>query len=150
LTSVDAGVLGSLILLGGIIGTVILSPLSDRFKTRKPFIVFSNILLSISMIAFAFADNVVIFNIFGLLLGVGLMGAGSVVLEYSSEITSPVPEVSSNGIIMVVGQLSGIIFILGLERFTTPSGDYFPSLIFLSVLTFLSLILTFFIKEKST
>jgi len=85
--------------------------------------------------------------IFGFLLGFGLLSVGPVVLEYAVDITVPVPEATSNGMLMMVGAVGGIIFILGFEGFTTPSGDYLPALIVLSILSLVSFILSFFLKD---
>ena len=85
--------------------------------------------------------------LFGFLLGFGLLSVGPVLLEYTVDITVPVPEASSNGMLMVVGSISGILFILGFEGFTTPSGDYFPALMVLSVLSLITFLLSFFLKE---
>ena len=83
----------------------------------------------------------------GFLLGFGLLSVGPVLLEYAVDITVPVPEASSNGILMVIGSISGIIFIVAFERFTTPSGDYLPALIVLSVLSLVSFLLSIFLKD---
>jgi MFS family permease len=147
LSSFDAGVLGAVMLLGGILGTLILSPLSDKQNKRKPFILFSNLVAFLGISGICFANNIFLFNIFGFLLGFGLLSAGPIILEYAAEITNPVPETSSNGFLFVVGSFSGILFIVGFERFTTPAGDYLPALIFLSILSLISFILTFIIKD---
>lgn len=147
LSSIEAGTLGGIMLIGSIVGTIILTPLSDKFHKRKIFIIISTLIAAIALPVLAFANNVSMFNVFGFLLGFGLSGAGPIILEYAADVTSPVSEANSNGILMLVGQVGGIIFIMGFERFTTPSGDYFPSLIFLSLITFIVLILTFKIKD---
>lgn len=147
LSSIDAGILGGLLLLGGIIGTILLAPLSDKLHKRRLLIITSNLIAVIGIFVLTFTSNIVVFNLFGFLYGIGLLSAGPLVLEYAVEITKPVPEASSNGILMVVGAISGIIFIIGFERFTTPSGDYFPALIILSILSLISFVLTFFIKD---
>lgn len=147
LSSIDAGVLGAILLVGGMVGTIILAFLSDRLKRRRVFIISAGFIAAISITVLTFANNAVLFNIFGFLLGFGLLSAGPLVLEYAVEITNPVPEASSNGFLMVVGQIGGIIFILGFEKFVTPTGDYLPSLIILSILTFISLLLSFRIKD---
>ncbi|MHA2473296.1 MAG: MFS transporter [Promethearchaeota archaeon] len=147
LSSFDAGVLGGVMLFGGILGTLLLAPLSDKLHKRKPFIIISSLIAFLGISGMSFANNVVLFNIFGFLLGFGLLSAGPIILEYAAEITNPVPETSSNGFLMVVGSFSGILFIIGFERFTTPTGDYLPALILLSILSLISFILTFIIKD---
>ncbi len=143
----DAGNIGAIMLFGGIIGCLIMSTLSDKFQKRKIFIIFSVTLTTISLTILSFASSALLLYIFGFSLGFGILSAGPVALEYAVEITTPVPEASSNGILMWIGQIGGILFILGLVGFTLPNGDYFPALLLLSFLALAILILSFFLKE---
>ena len=67
-------------------------------------------------------------------------------LEYAVDATNPVPEASSNGVLMMGGAIGGIILIIGLENVKI-SGDYFPALIIQTVLLSLCVVLTFFLEE---
>ena len=58
----------------------------------------------------------------------------------------PVPEASSNGVLMMVGSLGGIIMIISLENVKF-SGDYFPALIIQTVLLAFCFIIAFFEEE---
>ena len=49
---------------------------------------------------------------------------------------------------MMIGQVGGIIFILGLEGFTI-DGDYLPALLLQAILLVILLIMAFFLKEKN-
>jgi len=147
LTPIEAGNLGGIMLLGGIAGAIIMSVLSDKLHKRTLLIKFSLLATVIAFFAISYADNVFILYILGFLLGFGLLSVGPILLEYTVEITVPIPEATSNGILMTVGAIGGIIFIMGFEGFTTPSGDYFPALIILSILSLMSFILIFFLKD---
>jgi hypothetical protein len=48
---------------------------------------------------------------------------------------------------MMVGQVGGILFIIGLVDLTLPNGDYFPALLILTILAVLLFISSFFLKE---
>lgn len=148
-TALDAGLIGAIMLLGGIVGCVIMSALSDKYKKRKVLILTSVLITTVSLAILSFTDNEFLLYLFGFLLGFGILSAGPVALEYAVEITAPVPEATSNGALMMVGQIGGIIFILGLVDFTTPTGDYFPALIFLTALAAVLVILTLLLKENS-
>jgi hypothetical protein len=88
--------------------------------------------------------------LFSFLLGYGILSAGPVALEYAVDLTKPVPEASSNGMLMMIGQVGGIIFILLLVGFTIPPlGDYFPTLLLESIFLIAVLVLVFFLKENS-
>ena len=144
--SEEAGLLGGLMLFGGIIGAIIMSALSDKFKKRKILILISVLIAAISLFVLAFTNDITLLYLSSFLLGFGILSAGPVALEYAVEKTRPVPESSSNGILMMIGQVGGIIFILGLVDFTF-NGDYLPALLLLAGLTVGILILGFFLKD---
>ena len=147
LTPIEAGNLGGIMLLGGIVGAIIMSILSDKLHKRSLLIKISLVATVIAFFAISYADTAILLYIFGFALGFGLLSVGPVLLEYAVEITIPVPETTSNGILMMVGAVGGIIFIVGFEGITTPSGDYLPTLIILSVLSLVTFILSFFLKD---
>jgi len=147
LTAIEVGNLGGLLILGGIVGAMIMSTLADKLKKRTFLIQFSLLIAVASFFVISFANTVIMLYVSGFLLGFGLLSVGPVLLEYAVDITVPVPEASSNGMLMIIGSVSGIIFILGFEGFTTPSGDYFPALIVLSILSLISFLLSFFLKD---
>ncbi|MHA1194922.1 MAG: MFS transporter [Promethearchaeota archaeon] len=142
-----AGIVGGIMLLGGIIGAIVFSALADKFQKKVIFIIIAVILATASLYIFAFMNDATLIIIFALLFGFGLLGAAPVALEYAVDITKPVPEASSNGILMMVGQIGGILFILGLADFKTPAGDYLPALLLEAILLTIALILTFFLKR---
>lgn len=144
----EAGLLGGMMLIGGIIGAIIMSALSDKFKKRKILILISVLIAAISLFILAFANDISLLYLFSFLLGFGILSAGPVALEYAVEKTRPVPESTSNGILMMIGQVGGILFILGLVDFTI-SGDYFPALLLLAILTVGIFILGFFLKDTT-
>ena len=147
LSSIEAGNLGGIMLLGGIIGAQVLSILADKLRKRVLLIRISLVITVASFFLLSFATTTILIYISGFLLGFGLMSVGPVLVEYAVEITVPAPEASSNGLLMVTGSISGIIFIMGFEKFTTPSGDYLPALIVLSILSLIAFILSFFLKD---
>ncbi len=143
-TEEDAGILGALMLLGGIIGAILMSTISDKFRKKKPLLLISIFITLTSLCVLSFTSNLFLLDLFGFLFGFGVLSAGPVALEYAAEITRPVPEVSSNGMLMMVGQIGGILFIITM---ISPTGDYFPALLLLAILTFIIFVLSFFLKE---
>ncbi|MFX1388997.1 MAG: MFS transporter [Promethearchaeota archaeon] len=145
----DAGLLGGLMLVGGIVGCIIMSALSDKFRKRKMLIIVSVLMATISLFIITFSWDIILLYVFSFFLGYGILSAGPVALEYAVDLTEPVPEASSNGMLMMIGQVGGIIFILFFEGFTNPFGDYFPALLLESIFLLIVLIIVFFLKEKS-
>ena len=56
----------------------------------------------------------------GAVLGFFSMSVGPIVYQFAAEVTRPVPEGTTNGLIVMSGQLSGIIFIFGMDMFKDP------------------------------
>ncbi len=146
----DAGLLGGLMLIGGIVGCVIMSALSDKYKKYKILLIISILLATISLFIITFSYDITLLYVFSFLLGFGILSAGPVALEYAVVLTKPVPEATSNGMLMMIGQVGGIIFILFFEGFTTTLGDYFPTLLLESIFLIVTLVIVFLLKEKST
>ncbi|MFX0105193.1 MAG: MFS transporter [Candidatus Hodarchaeota archaeon] len=144
-----AGILGALMLLGGIVGCIVMSLLSDKYKKRKIFIIISLSIAVISLFIITFTYDEIMLNTFGFLLGFGLLSAGPVGLEFAVDLTKPVPEASSNGMLMMVGQIGGILLILTLEG-AKIGIDYWPALLIQSIFLVIALILTFFLKETKS
>ncbi len=144
--SIFAGILGMALLSGGILGTIIMSLLSDKLKHRKNIMILSMIIATVSLLTFSFSYNALLLIISMACFGFGLMGSGPITLEYAVDATNPVPEASSNGVLMMGGAIGGIILIIGLENVKF-SGDYFPALIIQTVLLALCVVLTFFLEE---
>ncbi len=142
-----AGLVGGIMLLGGIFGAIIMSALSDKFQKKVVLIIISVAIATISLFIFAFVIDETSLMVSAFLFGFGLLGAAPVALEYAVDITKPVPEASSNGILMMVGQIGGIVFILGLANFTLPSGNYLPALLLEAILIAIALVLSFFLKK---
>ncbi|MFX0023942.1 MAG: MFS transporter [Candidatus Hermodarchaeota archaeon] len=145
----DAGLLGGLMLIGGIVGCVIMSTLSDKFKKFKMLLIISIVMATVSLLIITFTSDPILLYLFSFFLGYGILSAGPVALEYAVDLTKPVPEASSNGMLMMIGQVGGIIFIIFFEGFTTPLGDYFPTLLLESIFLIAVLVLVFFLKENS-
>lgn len=117
------GLIGGVMLIGGIIGAVVIPTLSDRYKRRKPFLVIciAGMVPAVAGLAFAGAlanDPETIYRISlvaSFTLGFFVMSAGPLGFQYAAEISYPAPESTSQGILLWVGQLTGMIFVAGMS-----------------------------------
>lgn len=143
-----AGLFGLLILVGGISGSMTFSLLSDKYKKRKILVITSIIIATTSLLGISLVTDAILLSILGIIFGFGLVSSAPVGLEFAVDLTKPVPEASSNGILMMAGQIGGILFILGLSDFKMPNGDYLPTLLLLVILLAIVFVLLLKIKEK--
>jgi MFS family permease len=112
-----AGIVGGLMVIGGLFGAVILSALSDKFHKRKIFLVLAAGMAVPLSLLLQYTSSIVLLGIFGFVFGFFLISAMPVGLTYAVEKTHPVPEATSNGILMLGGQISGlpIVFLFNMN-----------------------------------
>lgn len=149
------GLIGGVMLIGGIIGAVIIPTLSDHYKRRKPFLVIciAGMLPAVAGLAFAghLADDPeTIYRISlaaSFILGFFVMSAGPLGFQYAAEISYPAPESTSQGILLWVGQLTGMFFVAGMSiRENLYLGTFMNIFV---VLTFLTLLAVFVLREST-
>jgi cyanate permease len=137
----QAGTIGGLMIFGGIIGALAVPMLSDHYRKRTPFLILALVGSSIGLLGITFVENYVLLLSSAFIFGFFLLSAGPVGFQYGAEITIPAPEGTSNGLLLLMGQISGIIFILGMDSFKSPTtGSMTNSLVILVILLILSLI----------
>ena len=130
-SSVDAGNLGALLLLGGVTGAVVMSALSDRSGRRVPFMALALVVAAPALLWLTFAGSLLGLYVAAFLVGFFMTSALPVGLQYAAEITAPLPEGTSNGLIQLFGQASVVVvFLMALTR--TPDGSFVPALCALS------------------
>jgi cyanate permease len=145
----QAGIIGGLMIVGGIIGALILPMMSDHYRKRKLFILIALAGAVVGLAGVTFAENYTILLISGAILGFFLLSAGPIGFQYGAEITFPTSEGTSNGLLILAGQISGIAFIFGMDSFKSPvNGSMTNPLAVMIVLTILCLLLATQLKES--
>lgn len=116
LTMDETGMVGGIMLIGGVLGALILPALSDKKRKRKPFIVVCMLLMLPGLIGLTVFTEFVPMLISAFIFGFFIMSAGPIGFQYGAEKSYPAPESTSQGIILLMGQLSGIIFVFGVNK----------------------------------
>ncbi|HEY5592558.1 MAG TPA: MFS transporter [Paludibacter sp.] len=148
-SAAQAGVTGGLMIMGGILGALIMPMLSDRFRKRKLFIIIALAGAIIGLTGVTFAENYSVLLASGIILGFFLLSAGPIGFQYGAEITYPTSEGTSNGLLIMAGQISGIAFIFAMDSFKSPlTGSMTNPLVVLIALAILSLLLSTQLKES--
>ena len=147
----QAGNAGGLMIVGGIIGALIIPLLSDRYRKRTPFLVLALAGAILGLVGITFAVNYGLLLASAAILGFFLLGAGPIGFQYGAEVTYPTPEGTSNGLLLLMGQVAGIVFILGLDSFKSPqTGSMTSPLVVLIVLMGLNVLLCTRLREAQT
>ena len=138
----QAGITGGLMVVGGIIGAVVMPLLSDHYRKRTPFLVLAVVGATLGLAGVTYATSYWLLLVSAFVLGFFLLSAGPIGFQYGAEVAYPAPEGTSNGLLLLMGQISGIIFIFGMDSFKSPeTGSMASSLVVLIGLMVLSLFL---------
>jgi Na+/melibiose symporter-like transporter len=152
------GLIGGIMLIGGVIGAIVLPILSDHYRKRKLFLVLciAGMVPGLAMLSFAgwftggagvnpgAAYTVAIVGSF--MLGFFVMSAGPIGFQYAAEVSAPAPESTSQGLLLLSGQITGLIFVAGMS---IRQNRYLPGfLVAFTVLTVLALIAVSRVRES--
>ena len=137
-----SGLIGGITIIGGILGAGILSAISDATKRRVIFLQLAMIVATVFTVLLISSTNFYIVAIIAFVYGFFLVSGLPVGLIYAAEITYPITEEASNGLMLTVGQLSGLLFLV---LFVLPVTDvmYIFALFFL-----ISAGLSYFLVDK--
>jgi MFS family permease len=127
-TPTDAGTLGAVLLVGGLLGAVIIPSFSDRQHKRKRFMLLGIVLSIPGLIGVTFATSFWLLLVSGFALGFFLISVGPIGFQYAAEITFPTPEGTSNGLIQLFGQ-AAVVFVYIMDAMKSPDGSFTSSLL---------------------
>ncbi|MHA1146557.1 MAG: MFS transporter [Candidatus Helarchaeota archaeon] len=135
MTPINSGLIGGMMIVGGICGSIILSALSDKYQKRRIFLIIATgsaipLTLLLAWLPFLIPLIIIAF-VFGFLL----VSALPIGLTYATEKTHPVPEGTSNGLLMFIGQIGGIVLMLAFD------------MTIIAIIFGIGLVLTLFMRE---
>ena len=137
-------------IVGGILGAVVIPMLSDHYRRRTPYLLLAVFGATLGLVGLTFAPGYWLLLVSAFIFGFFLLSAGPVGFQYGAEITHPTPEGTSNGLLLLMGQISGIVFILGMDSFkSSATGSMTLPLIVLIGLMVLGLLLGTRLREDA-
>ena len=145
-TPTDAGTLGALMMVGGILGAVILPPFSDKQHKRQRYLLLGLALSLPGLAGLAYANSLWLLLISAFSLGFFLVSTSPIGMQYAAEISQPTPEGTSNGLIQLFGQAS-VVFVYVMEALKSRDGSFTPALLLAIGLMFLSILLVTQLKD---
>ncbi len=146
-TAAQASAAGGMMIGGGIAGALVMPLLSDSVKKRVPFLTISLAGIIPCLLGVMLARSYPLLLASGFGVGFFLLSSGPIGFQYAAEITRPAPEGTSNSLLLLMGQISGIVFILLMDAARGADGSMLPSLIGLVVLTAGCLAVSLFLRE---
>jgi len=142
----DAGTLGALTIVGGLIGAVVLPALSDKQGKRQFYLTLAFVGAIPGLVGITFATSSVLLFGSAALMGFFLVSALPIGMQYAAEITYPTPEGTSNGLIQLFGQ-AAVVFVYIMEAMKSSDGSFTPSLLLALGLLILSVGITTQLKD---
>ncbi|MFA7641799.1 MAG: MFS transporter [Sphaerochaetaceae bacterium] len=148
------GVVGLILLGGGMLGSLVIPFLSDFLRKRKLFFIicmagiFLGVLMfsSIPLLHDTAIPPVVIGFVAAALLGFFFQSAIPLGFQYASELSYPVKEASSQGVLLMNGHFMGIIILMFMNL---QGGRFLEHVLIISVaFLFAALLAVLFIKES--
>jgi len=147
--SEQAGLIGAVMMIGGIAGAISLPLLSDKLRRRKPFLLLAILGTVPGLVGLTFMTGYGALLFSGFILGFFIMAAGPIGFQYGAEISYPAPESSSQGLIVLSGQVSGVIFIYGMDALRTETTHSMtPFLIIFIAFSILNVLVGCLMKES--
>jgi len=145
LSTEQTGLVGGMMLIAGIAGALIMPILSDKLRKRKAFILIGMVFMTPGLAGLTFATGYMTLLVSSFVLGFFLLGACAPVgFQYCAEISFPAPESISQGLILLMGQISGILFIYGMNKM-----GMIASLVVFVCFSAVGIILSVIIKESA-
>jgi len=142
----DAGALGALMIVGGVIGAVVIPALSDRQRMRQRYLYVAFIGAIPGLIGLTFASSAWLLFSSAFVMGFFLVSAMPIGMQYAAEITHPTPEGTSNGLMQLTGQ-GAVVFVYIMEALKTSDGSFTPALLLAIGLLIISVLLVTQMKD---
>jgi MFS family permease len=145
-TPTDAGTLGALLLVGGVIGAVVIPPFSDKQHKRQRYLLIGFLLAIPGLIGLTFATSLWLLLVSAFSMGFFLVSSFPIGMQYAAEITQPTPEGTSNGLIQLFGQ-GAVVFVYVMEAMKSKDGAFTPALLFAVGMLALSVLIITQLKD---
>lgn len=142
----QVGIIGVIILGIGIIGSVIISVISDKDKLhrRLPYMIIVNIIGCVGFALFMAMKGFGGLAVAAAIYGFFIIGGAPLTLTFAAESCYPTSEGTSEGMLMFAGNVAGVIF-LGLASLF--GGNHWMLMVALLALNIVYVVLMLFAKE---
>lgn len=148
ISPMEAGMIGAVFVVAGVLGAVILPVLSDRLQIRVPFFVTSITLLVPLYLGLAFIPDFLLLLLIAGIAGFSIMGVAPILFQHGSEVAYPTQEGASLGTILLMGQISGVLFVFLFEALAAAFDSMIPPMLAVAVITAAEIPLTLKMKES--
>jgi predicted MFS family arabinose efflux permease len=143
----QAGIAGGVLIIGGIIGSIVIPALSDKYKRIKPFILLDLAVGTIALYLITLFNNPLILFGISFIVGFFLMSALPLVLEISNKISGFGMEGRASSLLWFFSQVGSIALIALIDPVYAVGGTYFYSILLIVILWAVAFILFMEVEE---
>jgi len=144
----DAGLVGAAFILAGIIGAVVLPMISDKLTKRVPLFRLGLGVIIPLVLGLTFINGYALVIIDAAILGFVIMGMAPILFQHGAEVAYPAREGTSFGLILMAGQISGIVFVYLFDVLLGLSGLILIPMLGIILLTLIQFPISFKMKES--
>ncbi|NTV89889.1 MAG: major facilitator superfamily domain-containing protein 7 [Clostridiales bacterium] len=148
ITQVEAGIIGAIFVVAGVVGAIVLPIISDKSGRRIPFFVGAIALLVPVYLGFTFLPAFLPVAVIAGIAGFSIMGVAPILFQHGAEVAYPAQEGTSLGVILLMGQISGALFVYLFEALSGATASIVLPMLLIVILTALELPLTIMMKES--
>jgi len=127
----DAGIVGGLFIIGGIIGSIVVPMFSDRTGRRKPFLIGDLLISSAALLVFATGGGLSFLSVGAFILGFFLMSALPIGLQVSAELAGSSMAGTAASVLWLFSQVGSVVFIILMESVKVALGSFRYSILIL-------------------
>ncbi len=111
----QTGLVGGMMLISGVLGAGIFPVISDKLRKRKVMFTLLAGLSIPGLLGLTVAMPYIVLLVSSFVFGFFFLGSSPIFFQYSAEINFPAPESASQGLLMLAGQIGGVIFVVGMN-----------------------------------
>jgi len=149
ITMDQAGIVGAVFVVAGVIGAIVLPIISDKIHRRIPLFIIGISLLVPLYLGMTFLHSFIAVAIAAGLAGFAIMGVAPILFQHGAEVAYPASEGTSLGLVLLMGQISGAIFVALFEGIGQLSHSMVVPMLLAVAATALEIPLTIKMKESN-
>ncbi len=148
MTMDQAGIIGAAFVVAGVIGAVLLPLLSDKLHKRKALFIVAISLMVPLYLGITYISNFTLVTIVSAIAGFTVMGVAPILFQHGAEVAYPVKEGTSFGLILLMGQISGALFVVIFETVNKVAGTVTVPMLLIVIATAIEIPFTIKMKES--
>lgn len=143
----DAGLVGGVLIIGGILGAAIIPAISDKIGRRKPFLLVCAIAGAVIVYPLCTNPALTVLLPLAAVLGFLFLPGYALLLTMAEETAGAEKAGVAAAVIMLVGNAGGVVVIVAMEALKTPPDDWLNSIFLMIGLMVVTGVTTFLVKE---